>query len=181
MSFLSPTLRSAFHSNLKTSSASILRQQHYVSHLFPFRRPLPLIARPYSKDNSRTPDAQSSDPSKDPIEVPLSTNDPVTQSPKDPLTGDILPAPGSILSEYTIAPQESSELQASASDSGSGPPKREEYISSTDRKRARITKFFTYGSLLALIGGSIYLGRPLEQSEQERMGWGTVSAQISIS
>lgn len=168
MSSLLPTLRNVFRNNLRTSTNILHRPQAFTS-LHPFHRPLP-IPRPYSQNNRPS---STNDPSKAPIEDPSTINNPVISNPKDPLTGDTPAVPGSILAEYT-SPQ-GSQLEQSTSGSGSGgPPKKEEYISSTDRKRERIARFLTWGCLLGLLGGSIYLGRPLEQEEQERMGWGTV-------
>lgn len=166
MSFLLPSLRNAFRCNLRTST-NILRQPHTFTSLHPFHRPLP-IPRLYSQNNPRNQD-------------PSSTNEPATphnssSPPKDPLAGDTPATPGSILSEYIANPQ-GSQLEPSTSGSG-GLPKKEEYISSTDRKRERIAKFVTWGCLLSLLGGSIYLGRPLDQEEEQRMGWGTVHTPI---
>ena len=165
MSSLLPTLRNVFRNNMRTSTNILYHPQTFTS----FHRSLP-ISRPYSKNNRPS---STNDPSKVPIENPSTINNPVTPNPRDPLTGDTPAAPGSILAEYT-SPQ-GSQLESSTSGSGSGgPPKKEEYISSTDRKRERIARFVTWGFFLGLLGGSIYLGRPIEREEEERMGWGTV-------
>jgi hypothetical protein len=79
-----------------------------------------------------------------------------------------------------MAPAESGQLEAASGSTTSQLPKREQYISSADRKRERITKIFTWSFLLGIIGGSIYLGRPLEKEEQERMGWGDVHLSLSL-
>lgn len=89
---------------------------------------------------------------------------------KDPLLGDIQATPGSILSQYT--PQESRDLDTKESESAL--PKRDEYVSSADRKRDRMARIFSWGFLLGLVGGGVYLGRPLDQEEQQRVGWGDV-------
>ena len=171
MSFLLPTLRSAFRSNLRTTT-NILRQQHYVSHQLPLHQQLPSTTRFYSRRNPGANNSKS-DPKNESIEDPATRD---SNIPKDPLSGDVQATPGSILSEYTASPKDSAQLEATTSHSGSGgPPIKEEYVSSTDRKRERIARILTWGSLLGLLGGSIWLGRPLEEEEQERMGWGTVS------
>src|SRR5215471_17187630 len=170
MSFLLPTLRSAFRSNIRTGT-NILRQQYYVSHQLPFHRQLSSTTQFY---NSRNPGPNNSepDPKNESIEDTAATD---SNKSKDPLSEDVQATPGSILSEYSASPQESAQLEATTSDSGStAPSKKEEYISSADRKRERIARILTWGSLLGLLGGSIWLGRPLEEEEQERMGWGTV-------
>jgi mitochondrial import inner membrane translocase subunit TIM50 len=171
MSFLLPTLRSTFRSNLRTTT-NILRQQYYVTHQLPIHRQWPSTARFYSRRNP-APNNSKSEPENKAIEDPVT---PDLNIPKDPLSGDIQAAPGSILSEYVSSPQDSAQLEATISGSGSGGlPKKEEYVSSTDRKRERIARILTWGTLLGLLGGSIWLGRPLEKEEQERMGWATVS------
>ena len=170
MSFLLPTLRNAFRSNIRTST-NIIRQQYYASHQLPIHRQLPSATRFYSRRNPG-PNNSKSDPTNESIKDAV-THDPNT--PKDPLSGDVNATPGSILSEYMGSPQDSRQLEATTADSGSGePPKKEKYVSSTDRKRERIARVFTWGSLLGLLAGSIWLGRPLEEEEKERIGWGTV-------
>ena len=171
MSFLLPTLRSAFRSNIRTTT-NILRQQYYVSGQIPHHRLIPSATRFYSKGNPG-PNNSNSDSKNESIENTAVRD---SNTPKDHLSGDVQATPGSILSEYTASPQGSAQLEASASDSGSGQlPKKEEYVSSTDRKRERIAKTLSWGSLLGLLGGSIWLGRPLDDEEQERMGWENVS------
>jgi hypothetical protein len=101
------------------------------------------------------------------------------KSPEDLGTGDIHAAPGSILSQYTLSPQEQAgDLATTESESGQ-PLKREEYISSADRKRERMMKISMWGFLFGLVGGGVYLGRPLEEEERERMGWAEVSLPIT--
>jgi hypothetical protein len=170
MSFLLPTLRNAFRSNIRTTT-NILRQQYYVSRQIHPHLLIPSTTRFYSKGNPG-PNNSNSDSKKESIENAAVTD---STAPKDHLSGDVQATPGSILSEYT-APQGSAQLEPSASDSGSGQlPKKEEYVSSTDRKRQRIAKTLSWGSLLGLLGGSIWLGRPLDEEEEERMGWENVS------
>lgn len=181
MSFLLPPLRHTFRTNVKRFA--------YVvgSHTISTPRslaPLPAaLSRSYARNSERgLPQKNSQPPQTDPlstqeksIEDDLSKLDAKasgSQLSPDALGGDVPAAPGSILSQYTI-PQESA-LETS-SDSGSDlPPKREEYISSTDRKRERLARIFTWGFVLGLIGGGVYLGRPLENDERQRLGWGDV-------
>jgi len=96
------------------------------------------------------------------------------------LSGDVPIAPGGILAELAgesaSAPR---DLEAAPESGGGGvglPPKTENYISSADRKRERIARFFYWGALLGLVVGSIYLGRPIEEKEKEQQpGWHNVS------
>ena len=96
-----------------------------------------------------------------------------TKSPGDFPTGDMHAAPGSFLSQYTGSPQPKSGDVATTEGGGTS-PKLGEYISSTDQKRERWARIGMYGFLFGLVGGGIYLGRPLETEERERMGWGDV-------
>lgn len=172
MSFIIPTLRTAFRSNLKTST-KLLGQQYSVPSR-PFRRHLPFSVRPYIRGNPcRLPQNGSKiDSTNELAKGPVAPDS--TSTNKDALSGDIHAAPGSILSEYAANPQGPAQLEPASEDSGS--LKKAEYISSADRKRERITRTLTLGSLFGLLGAGIYLGRPLEEEEQERMGWGTVKS-----
>ena len=181
MSFLRPPLRHTFRANSRRFAYVV--GSHTISNPRSLA-PLPaFLSRSYARDSERgLPQKNSQPPQADPlssqeksIEDDLSKLDAKasgSQLPPDALGGDVRAAPGSILSQYTI-PQESA-LETS-SDSGSDlPPKREEYISSADRKRERLARIFTWGFVLGLIGGGIYLGRPLANDEQQRLGWGDV-------
>jgi import inner membrane translocase subunit TIM50 len=53
------------------------------------------------------------------------------------------------------------------SGTGTGGLPRSAYISSTDRRRNAMAKYSAYIALLALVGGTLYLGRELEPYEQE--------------
>lgn len=188
MSFALPSLRHAFRNILRTSP-KFFRPQNISPALSPFRQQLLLRPRLYSQKNggkkpsspapknpqtSQSEVLSSAKPSpQNPSSAGESPVPPEQTAPKDPLTGDIQAAPGSILSEYTMTPAESGQLETASDLTSSQLPKRE-YISSADRKRERITKFFTWGFVISIIGGSLYLGRPLEKEEEERMGWGDV-------
>jgi len=173
MSFLLPVLRQSLrHSNLRHRAGLTVTRNAF--------RIYPAIAlAKYSQNHGTQPpssQSQSDKPSNainDPLEDPLapgSSSAPNTETNKDPLSGDVQAAPGSILSQYT--PQESRDLDTRGSESAL--PKRDEYVSSADRKRDQMARIFTWGFLLGLVGGGVYLGRPLEPEEQERVGWGDV-------
>jgi hypothetical protein len=182
MSFLIPSIRHAFPTP-RTISPSILRQQR-VSGLNPFRpRIVQLVGRPYSQptgpnspppseDKSSTP--QSSETVEDSIDSPAKEESvPESRTTSDPFSGDLSAAPGSLLAEYTTPAEEGRQVQPSAGGSGV-PPLREEYKSSADRRRERVAKFFGYAFLLGVVGGSIYMGSPLDREERGRFGWGDV-------
>jgi len=82
----------------------------------------------------------------------------------------MLATPGSILSQYTVA-EEPTSLETTESATGR---KKEEYISSADRKRDRMAKVFTWGFFAGLVGVGVYLGRPLDDEERSREDWGDV-------
>jgi hypothetical protein len=177
MSFLLPALRQSFRNHLR-NNATILRQQNALR-LTPLHR-VSAGLRPYtnSKNQGQNPPSQrsqKSDPStdskNDPLEEFVSSK---TKSPEDLPTGDMHAAPGSFLSQYTGSPQpQAGDVGTTEGGTGSH-PNLGEYISSTDRKRERMARIGMYGFLFGLVGGGIYLGRPLETEERERIGWGDV-------
>jgi len=187
MSFLLPSIRNALRTNLGRSAIT-LRQQR-VSALNPLRPEIVrMLARPYSQqppgsnkppttDNSA--DSQSSDPSKSPSDSTAKNGavPPESKSNQDPFSGDLSAAPGSVLAEFTAPAEEGREVEPSTGRPGQT-PKREEYKSSTDRKRERLAKFFTYGLFAGVVGGSIWLGRPFDEVEREQVGWGSVLHQL---
>jgi hypothetical protein len=181
MSVLLPVLRRTLRINLRNTT-NLLHQQHI--HRIP--RTIPLTStyrRAYSQNNDRKPSSENtsqpkqSDPSnatKEPIEDPLapgSSIPPDAKIVKDPFLGDINAAPGSILSQYTSAPTEIAQLE---SDSSSGLPKKDEYISSADRKRDFMARIASWSFVAFFLGGAVYLGRPLDDEERQRLGWGEV-------
>jgi len=162
MSFLLPVLRQSLRSNLqRKSSAGVPCIARSIYPAVPSAR--------YSQN--RQPPSNTED---DPLQNPLSPDSSSTsniKSSNDPLSGDVQAAPGSILSQYT--PQESRDLDTTEAQSAL--PKRDEYVSSADRKRDRMARIFSWGFFLGLVGGGVYLGRPLEEEERERVGWGDVN------
>jgi import inner membrane translocase subunit TIM50 len=137
--------------------------------------------RSYSNAKDRGPNPPSqdplhSDPAKDPIASRL--EDSIAEKGKasqELPTGDMDAAPGSFLSQYTPSPEKAGDIATTDSATG-GPPKRESYISSTDRKRERMAKISMWGFLFGVVAGGVYLGRPLEPNERERIGWGDVTS-----
>jgi hypothetical protein len=185
MSFLLPVLRQTVRLNLRNTT-NLLHQQHI--HRIP--RTIPLTStylRAYSQNNDRKPSSENtsqpeqSDPSnatKESLEDPLapeSSIPPESKTVKDPFSGDINAAPGSILSQYTSAPTEVAQLD---SESSSGLPKKDEYISSADRKRDSVSRVASWGFIAFFLAGAVYLGRPLDDEERQRLGWGEVSPLI---
>ena len=189
MSFLLPSIRNAVRTNLRRSPA-ILRQQR-ISPLNPLRPEIVrMFRRPYSQqppgsNKPSTPDNPSNPQSSDPSNPP---SDPVgkggavppeSRSNQDPFSGDLPAAPGSVLAQFTGTAEEGRGVEPSTGGPGQM-PKKEEYKSSTDRKRERLAKFFMYGFLASVVGGSIWLGRPIEEAEREIMGLGDVWHPLSI-
>jgi import inner membrane translocase subunit TIM50 len=192
MSFLLPSVRHSLRHQLRNNVRALCPQ--IIPRLHPLVRTMG-AHRAYSQANGnnqgprQTPQSQQSNPAKDQSSQLKPGKDPkTTPSPEDSLpaesksskssiedlpTGDIHATPGSILAQYTSSPQEQAGDLATT-ESESGLPKRGEYISSTDRKRERMARIFMWGFLFGLVGGGIYLGRPLETEERERMGWGNV-------
>ena len=185
MSFLLPVLRRTVRINLRNTT-NILHQQHI--HRIP--RTIPLTStylRAYSQNNYRKPSSENtsqpeqSDPpnaAKEPLEDPLAPESSIPSESKnvrDPFSGDINAAPGSILSQYTSAPTEVAQLE---SESSSGLPKKDEYISSADRKRNFMARMASWSFVAFFLAGAVYLGRPLDDEERQRLGWGEVSPTI---
>jgi len=184
MSFLGPSLRNVVRRNLQTSTNLL----HPRSSLQPlrFRQSIP-FTRLYSANNKKPPEnkpestPKSNESPKDAAEEKESTNEPDFASTKidqDALTGDMKATPGGILSQYTAASEEKTGIEPAADSGSEALGKRQEYISSQDKSRQRMARIFTWGSFLCLIGGAIYIGRPLEEDERERIGWGDVYNQM---
>jgi len=187
MSFLFPSIRSAIRTSRRISP-TILRPQ-YISPLNQLRPQIVrLLARPYSQQppgsnkppipQNNSSNSQSPDQTKTPSDSPAKDGavPPDSKTNQDPFSGDLSAAPGSVLAQYTTPAEEGKEIEPSSGGAGQL-PKREEYKSSTDRKRERFARFFMYGFLTSVVGGTIWLGRPLEEEERQRMGWGNVFPQ----
>jgi hypothetical protein len=99
---------------------------------------------------------QSDPPSKDPPGPPK----------KDALSGDVPIVPGGILAELAGAPKDVEPLPEGT--------RAEDYISSVDKKREQISRYFYWAALLGILGGSVYLGRPIDELEKENLGWHNV-------
>jgi len=182
MSFLQPLVRNAARQSLRRSTN--IRQSYLPrSNLL-----LPLIsnsARTFTsakissqKDSSSEP-PNTNNSANDPSNPPPSSQEPAATNPdttKDPFNQDIQAAPGSILSQYAVTEQDTS---LEPTESASGRTKPEAYISSADRKRDRMAKIFTWGFFAGLVGTGIYLGRPLDEEERERLGWTDVTPSLS--
>ena len=188
MSFLFPSIRNALRTYPRIYP-KILRQQR-ISPFDPLRPGIVrILARPYSQEPPKKPptpqdpssNLNSPDPSKaasDPL-AKDGTVPPESKADHDPFSGDLSAAPGSLLAEYTTPAEGSKQVEPSSEGSGQA-PKREEYKSSADRKRERFARLFTYGFLASLFGGSVWLGRPLEEEERQRIGWGTVFSWLDV-
>jgi len=195
MSFLLPLLRHSLRTTLRTRT--IIPSTHNVPRFPPINRFSTLPQR-YNQSNgpnaprkpsqdgksaSETPADEKIDSTSEPLGEPSgmpSAQDPVSaeQQAKDRLSGDMHASPGSILSQYTIAPEQPRELESA--ESGAGMSKRPEYKSSQDRKRERMARIFTWGSFAAFVAGAAWYGRPLEEEESQRFGWGDVSLQLTF-
>lgn len=119
---------------------------------------------------------------KDDTSPSSSSSAPTTEVPSSPEAVPILPtdataSPFDAASQITRAPPQESlassepaedapRARASGSRGGDGLPDSA-YISSTDRKRNALAKYFGYGSLLGLVGGTLYLGRELDEHEKK--------------
>lgn len=162
MSFLLPVLRQSLRNGLpRNSSVGVPRIAWRIYPAVPSAR--------YSQ-NRQPPSNTGDDPPQNPLS-PDSSSTSNTKSSNGPLSGDVQAAPGSILSQYS--PQESRDLDTTVAQSTL--PKRDEYVSSADRKRDRMARIFSWGFFLGLVGGGVYIGRPLEEEERERVGWGDVN------
>jgi|SRR5579862_2015945 len=180
MSFLQPLVRHAARQSLR-KSPNILCQKISRAHRLPL---LPLVATRFyspaksssssssSKDSNSSRSANPADESSTTSSPSEQASTPQSDTTKDPFNQDIQATPGSILSQYTVTEQPSS-LETTESASGQR-TKPEEYISSADRKRDRMAKIFSWGFLVGLVGTGVYLGRPLEDEERSRTGWGDV-------
>jgi hypothetical protein len=152
MSLLPPLLRHATAFGMRRTSTMLLQKS--VAWGYPL--PAVIATRFYAQDKS--PKDNPAEASKGDVS-------------KDPFSQDIKPAPGSILSQYAVA--QDVRLEKSEPESGA-PSKREEYVSSTDRKRERMARVFTWGFILGLVGTGVWLGRPLDEEERQRIGWADV-------
>jgi hypothetical protein len=168
MSFLLPVLRQSFRSSLPRKSSLAVPRTAW--------RIYPAVSLARYSQNHQPPSKAADDPPQDPLAADSSSTS-NTKSSDDSLSGDVQAAPGSILSQYT--PQQSRDLDTTEAQSAL--PKRDEYVSSADRKRDRMAKIFSWGFFLGLIGGGVYLGRPLEEEEQQRVGWGDVNSAPGVS
>ena len=189
---LPPTTTMSFRFPLRNAlriynrvSPTILRQQR-VSPLSPLRpKVVRMFVRPYSQQppgsnkppppQNSSSDSQSNDPTKGYSDSPAKDDavPPESKTNQDPFSGDLSAAPGSLLAQYTTPAEEGKEVEPSSGRSGQ-PPKREEYKSSSDRKRERFARFFLYGFFTSVVGGTVWLGRPLEEEERQRLDWGNV-------
>jgi hypothetical protein len=181
MAFLLPVLRQTVRSNLRNTT-NLIRQQNIqrIPHTIPITS---TYIRAYSQNNDKKPSAENtsqheqSDPSnaaKEPLEDPLapeSSISPDSKNIKDPFSGDIQPTAGGILSQFTSTPTEVAQLE---SESSGSPAKKEEYVSSADRKRETMARVTSWSFLALVLAGAVYLGRPLDEEERERLGWGEV-------
>ena len=178
MSVLFPAIRTAVRASV------VARRPLIATPLIrtkPFLHPSALSIAPASRTHATKPPPQSGDSPLSPGNTSTTNNSP-TQA-KDTLSGDVPIAPGGILAELAgesaSAPRDLEAVPESGGRGGGGvglPPRPENYISSADRKRERIARFFYWGALLGIIAGSIYLGRPIEEKEKEQQpGWHNVS------
>lgn len=168
MSFLLPVLRRSLRNSLQRNSSPAVPRTAW--------RIYPAVALARYSQNHRTPSSTEDDPLRNPLS-PDSSSTSNTKSSNAPLSGDIQAAPGSILSQYT--PQEPRDLDTTETQSAL--PKRDEYVSSADRKREQMARVFSWGFVLGLVGGGVYLGRPLEEEEGQRVGWGDVNTILGLS
>ena len=89
-------------------------------------------------------------------------------------------APGSVLSEYMMTSTEQGQLEGEEGASGDA-EKKTDYISSADRKRERLARIFMWAFIFGVVGSGLYLGRPLEKEEREKIGWGEVCQFFDIT
>jgi hypothetical protein len=140
------------------------------------------VSGPFFATRQYTPrKSSSSKDSPNPSEEPVNPADESSTTPeqhttaqsditKDPLSQDMPATPGSLLSQYGVQ-EEPTAVETTKSTTGQ---KKEGYVSSVDKKRDRMAKIFTWGFLAGLFGMGVYLGRPLEEAERSRGGWGDV-------
>src|SRR5579859_3887574 len=123
MSFLLPVLRQSLRHSLRQRGVAFTCIPGNAVRILP-AIPFAAAARYSQNHNGTPPRAQSDKPSNainDPLQDPLaqesSSAAPKSEAEagKDPLSGDIQAAPGSILSQYT--PQESRDLDTTESES----------------------------------------------------------------
>jgi len=180
MSLLFPTMRTAVRTSVLARRPPIATPLIRTRRFLPPSALAPLSILPTARSYATKQQPHSGDPSSPPENT--TTNNPPTQT-KDTLSGDVPIAPGGILAKLAgESASASRDLEAAPESGGRGgggvglPPKIEDYISSADRKRERLTRVFYWGALLAFIAGSIYLGRPIEEKEKEQQpGWHNVS------